>query len=735
MPNVLRDTALANPVTFALAATGGGTRYDVGPGQTYTEFDTVPWGTLTAGSVVNIHYRAAPYVAKFGLRAQGTATDRVVINGVTDSAGNRPVMNANGATTASGSANVFSATPAYGELLGAVVIKQAPTDTYSTYWPGYIDIQNLSIQGAANGNPWTDKFGSAQVYGASAGVYILHGHDIRILNCRITDNGFGVFTQEAKDTTGNWYCRDITVSGCQVEGNGVSGSYLEHNFYVQAVRPVITGNYIGQTRTGSLGSSYKSRSSGEVFAYNTVVASARAMDFVHAEGQSGPIDQDAQYGETWCYGNLILNDITGTGRGAGVALHFGCDQSMEDGAIGTPTLTDVDLAPGGTQRLAKRNLFFYNNTYVTRVMLAQSYRTHLFDISLSGTVLSPRTTVWEWDNVYHCEGDSNFMWVEYAGALRFMGGSKVFSTAAIDSAHANADPAKYALVGTVPSGSVPVGFTSVANNDYMPVVGAAIDGAAVATPSALPSTWVARTVDYMPNGVGGGGLYARSALADVGAFDNLAGAPAPTPSPPPSGASMIILQKSDLSTASFANSNSLGAGGITVRVDAGSTVKAAIDAAVAAVSAAPAATDTVAGVSALAVVTNFPANIANNVEVTTGAYVSAAISAATGPSATANSWLVAWSGDPVNLMHSAITYDANGAITTAAVQWPDGGSGTYTATTQSTAFPGSTDAYTVTYTGAGTGHPWAGVTKTVTQALVTRNAAGRVIVRPLRTVA
>lgn len=69
----------------------------------------------------------------------------------------------------------------------------------------------------------------------------------------------------------------------RVYGNGVVGSYYEHNFYVQAHMPVIEGNYIGEVRAGSEGSSYKSRSSGEVFRYNYVVSSTRAMDWVYSE--------------------------------------------------------------------------------------------------------------------------------------------------------------------------------------------------------------------------------------------------------------------------------------------------------------------------------------------------------------------------------------------------------------------------------------------------------------------
>lgn len=70
------------------------------------------------------------------------------------------------------------------------------------------------------------------------------------------------------------------------------------------------------------------------------------------------------------------------------------------------------------------------------------------------------------------------------------------------------------------------------------------------------------------------------------------------------------------------------------------------------------------------------------------------------------------------------TRDANSAITTASVVWPDGSTGTFTTTTASTAFPGAIDAYTVTYV------PSSGPTKTITQTAVTRDSAGAVTAQP-----
>lgn len=90
--------------------------------------------------------------------------------------------------------------------------------------------------------------------------------------------------------------------------------------------------------------------------------------------------------------------------------------------------------------------------------------------------------------------------------------------------------------------------------------------------------------------------------------------------------------------------------------------------------------------------------------------------------------LLAAAGNPDSLVTGTITRDANGAATSASVVWPDGATGTYTATTVSTAFPGAVDAYTIT-------HVLGGVTKTYTQPTVTRDSSlGAVTVRPTITV-
>lgn len=66
---------------------------------------------------------------------------------------------------------------------------------------------------------------------------------------------------------------------------------------------------------------------------------------------------------------------------------------------------------------------------------------------------------------------------------------------------------------------------------------------------------------------------------------------------------------------------------------------------------------------------------------------------------------------------SSVTLDANQAIQTASIKWPDGATGTFTTDVASTAFPGAIDAWHATYQYGNT------LMYTVTQPQITRSAA------------
>lgn len=92
-----------------------------------------------------------------------------------------------------------------------------------------------------------------------------------------------------------------------------------------------------------------------------------------------------------------------------------------------------------------------------------------------------------------------------------------------------------------------------------------------------------------------------------------------------------------------------------------------------------------------------------------------------------DSWLKAFGADPSDLFTGTRVLDSNGVVTSSPVTWPNGVTGTFTATAVSGAFK-CVDSYTLTYVDGG-------VTKTVTQPAVTRNITGDITSRPALTVA
>jgi hypothetical protein len=76
---------------------------------------------------------------------------------------------------------------------------------------------------------------------------------------------------------------------------------------------------------------------------------------------------------------------------------------------------------------------------------------------------------------------------------------------------------------------------------------------------------------------------------------------------------------------------------------------------------------------------------------------------------------------------ASATRDVNGAIVSASIVWPDGGTGTFTTDTASTAFLGAIDSWHATYVNGAINH-------TVTQPAVTRDANGAVTAQPAITI-
>jgi hypothetical protein len=187
----------------------------------------------------------------------------------------------------------------------------------------------------------------------------------------------------------------ITLRNSRLYGNGVVGQYLQHNVYMQSTSPRVTGNYLGKLKSGALGSTYKSRSSDERFSGNYVIASARALDFVHSEDQANGIAAQPLYGTDHVYGNTIVSD-------GPEFIHYGGDNMGEQGpeaAIFVPPLP------------YRKKLYFYNN------VCTQTYagwRCMAFMLS------AKETGAEAWGNTFNLAftGGGQVSWLNFAGQLK-----------------------------------------------------------------------------------------------------------------------------------------------------------------------------------------------------------------------------------------------------------------------------------------------------------------------------
>jgi hypothetical protein len=515
----------SDPVTQAVNPTGGGRRFDV---YNDSDLNAVPFATLGAGDVINIFYSATPYKKIWRVRGQGTSAAPIIVNGVTDSNGNRPIFSAENATVAAGcvtatSDSIFNGTNAdawqYREKLGMIGTANGLTDPYDQQYPRHIRIRNLEITKCKQGLFFTDAMGTVRQWGESSGIRLQNGQDVFVENCVIWDNDFGYFTQSRGPGLGEVVQRPV-LRNCRLYLNGRVGYSTEHNIYMQAADPLIEGCYIGALRAGALGSSLKTRSSGGVIRYNDVRASQRVLDIVEAEEQWLGLHTLANYPIAHVYGNLLVNDFDTAYGGSVMPIHLGGDKNVSDGGLGSADVTDAILTSNieGYGPFIPRymnTMYFYNNTVVFRSDANQCWRTTLFDLSLSGNATgarNPRTTVHEFNNVIRFIGTTRRSLTFYSGQVNHLGGSIYYSDTPIYLQHENGDPTRS---GT--SGSRLEGAISLINDIWKPSNTSGLPSP-VATP-ALPSSFMpAMVVQYEPKVGATSGMIRRTNLTAPGAF-------------------------------------------------------------------------------------------------------------------------------------------------------------------------------------------------------------------------
>lgn len=490
-------TVSPNPVTTAMS---GDRTFHIGPGKDYLDLDTFPWTTLVAGDVVNIYHRSTPYTHKVGLFGIGTALRRIYINGVTDSSGNRPVINGDGARTAAGCmtpSDDRNFSPG-NETYGIITLKPR---SWGGERPCYFTIQNLELRGARPGATCYDVNGTARTWGFSSGIWLQPSTDIVIRNNVLDDNGIGLFTnsQEGGDLFG---CERISVLYNRMSGNGEVGDDHQHNVYLQAYDVLVEGNYLGPLRTGSSGSAYKSRSGKEVIRGNWIEGRNNVLDIVQADGYYDGMVIKTDYGTSWVYSNVLLSFDSYR------IIHFGGDNQGEQGYD-----WPVQECPANY----RMKLFFWNNTVFSKATTGgQQY---LFKLSFVEQVCEA------WNNIFYQPGSRQLHWMHYSGTLNLRGTNLIYSpTGLTDWAVETSGMGVINRIGTVLN--LDPSFANATAYDLQLTSGSPARNLSSGVPDGVPSDLYGQFPIGLEPSYRSNGSFLResSGLTDLGAFEFVPGA-------------------------------------------------------------------------------------------------------------------------------------------------------------------------------------------------------------------
>lgn len=432
--------------------------FHVGPGQPLAEPGNVPWETLAAGDTVFIHWRAAPYAAKWVLCRQGTAAAPITIRGVRGPGGELPVVTGENAVTR-GTLNYWNRNRGILKIGGA----SFPADTM----PQYLVVESLDLRSARPPFAFTPPGGGTESYiNNAAALYVEKVRHLTVRDCVLSDSGNGLFISPDSE--------DVLIERCHLFGNGNVGSAFEHNAYTEALGIVYQFNRFGPLRAGCNGNNLKDRSGGLVVRYNWIEGGNRQLDLVDAEG-SAVIQADPSYRAAFVYGNLLVEPDDGNRQ----IIHYGGDS-------------------GNTAGYRKGTLYLHHNTVVS----TRAARTTLLRLSTNDESCDARNNV-----VFTTAGAGNLEMIDDTGALTLRanwlraGWVNSFNSAytgTVTNAGGN-------LTGTAP------GFIDLAAQDFHLAetspcrnAGVALGGAAAAHPATLEylrhfRAWTRSTADALPD--------------------------------------------------------------------------------------------------------------------------------------------------------------------------------------------------------------------------------------------
>ncbi len=387
-----------------------GTTYDVGPSQPYKTIQSVPWTSLKAGSTVRIHNEdtsggnPTTYHEYFQVTSHAMRTQPVRVCGVPDSRGNLPVIDASNSTGRSDVSN-------YSAGYGAVVIGSTGwAGLYTGTWngPQNLIVEGLKIQNAKPPSTYTTPggvAGTAWVHGAAClRIYMSMDTVVRGIDAFNCSNGlFADFNAN----NGYFLVANTLYEGNHVHGNGESGSYSYHQFYIQGWNEVAQFNIIDQYQSGAAGSNFKGRGFPEVIRYNHFGdGAARQIDLIDNQDAGAYTSFEGYLGGSTSYHAIYPADAYSADLlAAAVEAHhadYVYGNTFLNISAGVPIHYFSDTGAADNNRLG--TLWFYNNSFYEP---SNSYwRWFMFDTSGGGAGDDPAI---EWPQI---QVHNNAIWLD-----------------------------------------------------------------------------------------------------------------------------------------------------------------------------------------------------------------------------------------------------------------------------------------------------------------------------------
>ena len=313
-------------VALSFTSVASAAVHDVGPGKRYTSIGAAPWSTLMPGDVVNIYWRAEPYVEKWLINRSGAAGKPITVRGIPSARGELPVIDGNNART--------PAEPEFwNEDRGVIKIGGGA----GVEVPSYINIEQLDLMGGRLGNFFYTRSGARAAYiENAAGLFVERGTNINIRRCIFRENGDGLFLAGGAQ----YQTRDILVERNYFHDNGYVGSDQHHNVYANSINVVYQYNRLIM-KANQQGNNLKDRSANCVIRYNWVEGGNRQLDIVQAYVPE--IINQPGYHDAYAYGNILID-------------YRGYDN---------PQITNFGGDSPDLNTYRRGTFYFYNNTIIS----------------------------------------------------------------------------------------------------------------------------------------------------------------------------------------------------------------------------------------------------------------------------------------------------------------------------------------------------------------------------------